>query len=94
MDKQTLHQLLIDNGYPTHMIEKTIEKIEHFQPIVKKAFNDWVASGQDPKIEIQGYSFAQLIKDYGMKAIGAFITLDWLIRDPENASRSLKRGIR
>ena len=76
------------------MIEKTAEKIEHFQPKVKKAFIGWVASGQESNIEVQGYSFARLRQDYGMKAIGAFITLDWLIRDPENATRSLNRGIR
>lgn len=94
MDKQMLHQLLIDNGYPSHMIEKTVEKIEHFQPKIRESFNNWVADGIEPNIEIQGYSFSQLRRDYGMKAIGAFITLDWLIRDPENATRSLKRGIR
>ncbi len=94
MDKQILRQLLIDNGYPSHMIEKTIEKIEHFQPKVRKAFDSWVTSGKEPNMKIQDYSFAELRRDYGMKAIGAFITLDWLIRDPENATRSLKRGIR
>lgn len=94
MDKQTLRQLLLDNGYPNHMIEKTVEKIGHFQPVIRDAFSNWVANGVEPTIEIQGYSFSQLRLDYGMKAIGAFITLDWLIRNPENAAKSLKRGIR
>lgn len=94
MDKQALRQLLLDNGYPSHMIEKTVEKIEHFQPKIRELFNNWVSSGVEPNIEIQGYSFSQLRRDYGMKAIGAFITLDWLIRDPGSATRSLKRGIR
>jgi len=94
MDKQKLHQLLIDFGYPSHMIEQTIEKINRFQPKIKKAFEGWVANGKEPDIEVHGYAFSQLRKDYGMKAIGAFITLDWLVRDPENAIKSLKRGIR
>jgi len=29
-----------------------------------------------------------------MKPIGAFITLDWLIREPEKAKKSLKKGIK
>ena len=94
MDKKILRQLLLDNGYPSHMIEKTIEKIEHFQPKIRQSFNNWVADGIEPNIEIQGYSFSQLRRDYGMKAIGAFITLDWLIRDPGSATKSLIRGIR
>ena len=94
MDKQTLRQLLIENGYPARMIDKTVEKIEQFQPEIRGSFNDWVSSGVEPDIEIQGYSFSQLRRDYGMKAIGAFITLDWLIRDSGSATRSLKRGIR
>ena len=94
MDNVTIQQLLIDHAYPSHMIEQTIEKINRFQPKIKKAFEGWVTSGKEPNIEVQGYTFSQLRKDYGMKAIGAFITLDWLIRDPENATKSLKRGIR
>ena len=32
--------------------------------------------------------------EYKMKPIGAFITLDWLYREPDQAKKALKRGIK
>jgi hypothetical protein len=47
-----------------------------------------------PKITLEGYTFKDLIHQYGMKPIGAFITMDWLKREPEKATEVLERGIK
>lgn len=94
MEKQTIENILKEEKYPDYMLEKTIEKVERFDSTVMKIFEEWSKSGEEPTLSIEGFSYHQLVDEYGMKPVGAFITLDWLLRDPQKAVAALKRGIR
>ena len=94
MNKERLVKLLKEENYPAHMVDVTIGKLNKLQPIVLDNFEAWLNEEKNPEIEIQGYSYRILVNDYGMKPVGAFLTLDWLCRDPQKASLSLKKGIK
>ncbi len=94
MNKEILVKLLKEENYPAHMVDATIGKLNKLQPIVLDNFEAWLNEGKIPDIEIEGYSYRILVNDYGMKPVGAFLTLDWLCRDPQKASLSLKKGIK
>ena len=70
------------------------EKLEKLQPEILSAFTQWLSDGKTPSISIENFSFQDLTMKFGMTPVGAFITLDWLVREPEKAKRSLERGIR
>ena len=82
MNNEILAKLLKEEDYPT------------LQPIVAESFESWLYQGKLPNIEIEGYTYSILVNDYGMKPVGAFLTLDWLCRDPQKAILSLKKGIK
>ena len=94
MEKQLIENILKEEKYPDYMLEKTIEKVERFAPTVMEVFEEWSKSKKEPAISIEGFSYRQLVSEYGMKPVGAFITLDWILRDPQKAVAALKRGIR
>lgn len=94
MNNEILVKLLNEENYPNHMVEGTIAKLNNLQPIVADSFESWLNHGKIPNIEIEGYSHNILVNDYGMKPVGAFLTLDWLLREPEKAKEALKRGVR
>jgi hypothetical protein len=94
MDRNILLTLLKEENYPAHMLDKTIEKLEKLQPEILSAFTQWLSDGKTPSISIENFSFQDLTMKFGMTPVGAFITLDWLVREPEKAKRSLERGIR
>ena len=94
MDRETIFALLKEEAYPAHMIENTVAKLERLQPSVASSFSTWINEGKIPEAVVEGFTYATLINDYGMTPIGAFLTLDWLVRDPQKASASLKKGIR
>lgn len=94
MNKEILTKLLKEENYPAHMIETTISKLNKLQPSVAKSFESWLNEGILPDFEIEGFSYRVLVNDYGMKPVGAFLTLDWLCRDPQKAILSLKKGIK
>lgn len=54
---------------------------------------DWL-NGKEPDFEAQGYTISGLMKSRGMTYPAALLTLDWLIKEPEKALESLKRGTR
>lgn len=94
MKREQIIEILREEAYPEYMIEQTVRKIENFEPEIKDAFELWLSEGIVPKIKFEGYSFKDLVHQYGMKPVGAFITLDWLKRDPQNAVNALKRGVK
>lgn len=94
MDKNIILALLKEESYPAHMIENTLAKLENLQPQVALMFSAWVNTGKIPETSIEGFTYSTLVDNYGMKPIGAFLTLDWLVREPERACASLKKGIK
>lgn len=94
MERNKIIAVLIKESYPEFMIEQTADKIENFEPEIREVFELWLSDGTMPKITLEGYTFKDLIHQYGMKPIGAFITLDWLKKEPEKAAKALERGIK
>ena len=88
-----LKEELKKEGYPEETIENTISKIEKFDSEIKRLFYEWLENSTVPGAEIENYSYEKLTKDFQMKPIGAFITLDWLKRDPKEAKKALEKGI-
>ena len=94
MDRERIKEILVEEQYPEYMVEKTADKIIAFAPIVADAFNGWWKSKRQPNITVEGFSFIDLVTKWGMKPVGAFITLDWLIREPKKAKIALNKGFK
>lgn len=94
MERNEILEILKEEAYPEYMIEQTADKMENLEPEIKNAFERWHFDGTIPAITLEGYTYQDLVKLYGMKPVGAFITLDWLKREPEKAARALEKGIR
>ena len=94
MDRDNIIMLLCSQDYPQYMLEQTADKLENMNSCLMEAFEDWANNGTIPTIEVEGWSYKRLIEKFKMRPIAAFLALDWLIRDPEKASKSLKKSIR
>ncbi len=80
-------------GYPEDGAKMVAEKIVAATPLVQVAFLAWWQSGTMPgTLEIEGFTTERLMAEHGMKPIAAFLTLDWLAREPQAAKVSLARG--
>lgn len=62
---------------------------------LKPVLSAWMnGEPYDTEREYEGYSIKTLMRDYGMQFTGAILTLDWLIKDPQEAVKALAYGIR
>ncbi len=88
-----LPRLTTELGYPTAGARLISEKLMKCNASVRAAFWQWWNTNSlDANLEIEGYTLARLMDEHGMKPIAAFLTLDWLQREPEKAKESLARG--
>lgn len=73
--------------------EGLTKKIAAIDASLKPDFKKfWEIGSLTCSVERGEYNFALLIERWNMTPIGAFMTLDWLIREPEEADKSLRRG--
>lgn len=89
---ELLPRLTTEFNYPEKGARIVANKLVVCTPQVKAAFMQWWQGGELPDLQIEGYTVQWLIEQHNMKPIAAFLTLDWLSREPEAAIASLKRG--
>ena len=94
MNRDRIIMILCAQDYPDYMLEQTADKVERMDERIKNVFEEWVENGTIPTLEIEGWNYNSLISKFKMRPVAAFLALDWLMRDPEKASKALKRGIR
>ena len=91
-ENEIITRLISQYGYPQNGAEIIAKKLIDSSPQVQQVFNVFWESGEIPVLEVEGYTVSRLSEEHGMKPIAALLTLDWLIRDPDHAKRSLKKG--
>ena len=94
MERNDIIEILKSEGYPQFMLEKTADKIVAFKQEIADAFEALFTNKENPSVSIEGFSYETLVTDYKMNPVGALITLDWLIREPEIAKEALKKGVK
>jgi len=88
-----IHRLIEEFGYPPAGAKLVAEKLVASSPMVKVSFLHWWRTGVlDTEMEIEGYTLTRLIDQHTLKPIAAFLTLDWLVREPETARAVIARG--
>lgn len=85
-------RLTAEYGYsPGHAAQVAI-KLERLQPAVREAFLTWWRTGDIPPLTVEGYTVQRLVEEYKFVLPGAFLALDWLVREPVRALRALEEG--
>lgn len=74
------------------IIENDLRQID---PELRPILNQWLQDGHCSNDTVyHGYSLDRLMNDMGMRFTGALLTLDWIIKDPEEAIKALSEPIR
>jgi len=93
METKKIFNLLINEfDLSPKAAQIVVEKLETVNPTIKVAIDQFLESGVLTNLEIEEYTVQRLIKEHGMNPFAAMLTLDWLIREPNEAKKSLKKG--
>lgn len=91
IEKALLRKRLIDDfDCRESQADGIVEQIGNLAPHIAAAFEEWFHTGVVKEIEVEGYTVASLREiRKNMNVIGAYLTLDWLSREPEKAKQGL-----
>lgn len=79
-------------AYPNDKVHILTSGLEKMSPLIKKALETFLRTNEHKEINLLGYSIQNLIAEQSMNEIAAYLTLDWIIREPDKAIKSLKKG--
>jgi hypothetical protein len=85
-------RLIGEFGYSPYAADVTARELVAADPRIQEAFYRWWNTSEISDIEVEGHHLQRLADEHGMNPIAAFLTLDWLIKEPEAALASLARG--
>lgn len=89
---ELLARLIDAFGYPAATAEAAAQKLLELRSELRPAFESWWSTGELPDVEVGEYSVGRLMEELEMNPIAAFLALDWLVREPDEAKQTLARG--
>lgn len=78
--------------YPENKVNLLVPSLEKMSPAIKKALESFLLTGNNLELNLLGYSVEKLTREHGMNEIAAYLTLDWIVREPDKAIESLRKG--
>ena len=94
MNKEQLRELLVEKyDYRNSQVDGVVEKIGRFSPAVAAAFEKWLETGVTDDTEVEGYTVESIIAKRPTGVVGAYLTLDWLSREPAEAKKALNERV-
>lgn len=82
-------ELLRNNHYPERELESAAEKLARMPEELRRAVRRWDVTGAAPDVEAAGVTLRELTDVFGYGTIAAFLMIDWLRRDPQEARIAL-----
>lgn len=95
MEMERIKKLILGR-YPGLYLDENIElllsSIEKMDSSLRIKLENFLTSGEVSETVIQDYSVERLVKEHKMNELAAFLTLDWIKKEPLKAIMSLKKG--
>lgn len=90
-EEQVRERLITEFGYPPEQAGITAEKLLHLESGLQTDFEEWWETGRLPETEVEGFTVKRLMEQRELNPVAAFLSLDWLLREPKIAKETLSR---
>lgn len=95
MDIDKISTILKERGYDARSAKLVASDSMSLSSPLNDYFESWLNSTTDlHDYAYAGYSVYKLMNDRNMTYPAAILTMDWLIKEPEKAIISLRKGIK
>lgn len=89
MDKETIIETLLQRGYDeksANLVAKDLQDLSHQ---LDKYLQQWIEDEIISDFKVDNYSVVGLMKERSMTYPAALLTMDWIIKEPDKALKSL-----
>ena len=91
---KTIQDILIERGFPEKQAISVASDLQAIDPALQNGLQSWLADQTETDFLIEGFKLSDLKQKFDMTYPAALLTVDWLIKEPELAKKSIRRGIR
>lgn len=93
--KEMFCDLLLRNksGYSLARAARIYNQLTDADEDIQFAALQWIEEDEQPSLSAEGWSVDQLEARFGMNALAALLTIDWLRKDPRAAIIAINEGI-
>ena len=91
---KTIQDILIERGFPEKQAISVASDLQAIDPALQNGLQSWLADQTETEYLIEGVKLSELKQKFDMTYPAALLTVDWLIKEPELAKKSIQRGIR
>ena len=91
---ENILSILQERGYSEKQSVKVAAELQGIDDSLKNHLNKWLVSEEESDYHVVGFSLLELKRKFDMTYPAALLTMDWLIKDSENAIRSINGGIK
>lgn len=85
---------LIQQGYTSMQVEKIASELQMIDCSLIEGLQLWLSGEEEKDYTIEGIKLSELKQKFKMTYPAALLTMDWLIKEPERAIKSIGRGIK
>lgn len=90
MDKETMMKILEQKGYDKKSASLVANDLMQLESPLSDYLGQWVERDTITDYIVDGYSIVNLMQERSMTYPAALLTMDWIIKEPEKALKSLK----
>lgn len=94
MKKQEIFDRLCAKGFDEQSSEILAENLATMSPRLQERLDTWLKTGEESDFESHGMSIQRLMEENDMQYQAALLTMDWILKEPDQALQALDRGIR
>ena len=91
---KTIQDILIERGFPEKQAFSVAVDLQAIDLALQNGLQSWLADQTETDFLIEGFKLSDLKQKFDMTYPAALLTVDWLIKEPELAKKSIQRGIR
>lgn len=91
---EKIKQMLLERGYAGKQVNTVINDLMAMDESLKEGFSLWIETEKETDCTIKGITLSELKKKFGMTYPAALLTMDWIIKEPEEAIESINYGIK
>lgn len=93
MEKEEIIRHLVDKQeYPEKTAEGAAQKIINAREDIRFAIEKFLVSNELTNIQVEDFDVENLVQNFKLHPVGAYLWLDWFTREPVLAKRFLQKG--
>ena len=89
-----MKDILINRGFTEKQASRLAEELSNIDERLKDALDKWLKDGTETEYMAESISIIGLKQQYEMTYPAALLSIDWVLKDPDNAVKCIKKGLR